>query len=409
MVDPAPNMERYVCAFRGRRDSYQLPLALAEAELLDQLFTDAYAVGALRNRLGRLPASWREKILSRFESGLPDHRIKCLWGTTLLEHAGRRSGRQASMIYGRLDQRYSEAAARQAARTRSHLFLYTPYAWEAFRADYRHTPKKILFQYHPHPELERRILENDRAKYPFVESSYAEQIGERLSPEMRRRNEECWKHADLILCASGFTRRSMVYAGAKESMVRVVPYGVELDLIQEETGASGVFRALFVGNGVQRKGLHHLLYAWRHAKLPAGSRLSLICRTIDPGIEKLVHQTPGTELIRGATRERLSRYFAESSVMVMPSLVEGFGQVYLEALAHGCPVLGTSNTCLPDLGSEADGVMLVAPGDIDELTAKLESLSASLPSDSQIRRRARACAEQFQWERFRASVRRSII
>jgi glycosyltransferase involved in cell wall biosynthesis len=402
-------MEKYVCAFRGRRDSYQLPLALAEAGLLDQLFTDLYAVGALRGRIGGLPLSWREKILSRFESGLPEHRIKCLWGTTLLEHTRRRLGHRASITYAELDRRYSEAAARQAAKNRSHLFLYTPYAWEAFRTVYRHTPKKVLFQYHPHPQLERQILENDRAKYPFVENSFAEQTGDRLSPEMRRRNEECWKHADLILCASGFTKRSIVDAGAKESLVQVIPYGVELDRIQARTEASESFHALFVGNGVQRKGLHHLLYAWGRAKLPAGSRLSLICRTIDPGIEELVQQTPGVELVRGASKERLNRYFAECSVMVMPSLVEGFGQVYLEALAHGCPVLGTSNTCLPDLGSEADGVILVSPGDLEELTAKLETLSGLLPGDSRIRRRARACAEQFQWQRFRSSIRNSLV
>jgi len=49
----------------------------------------------------------------------------------------------------------------------------------------------------------------------------------------------------------------------------------------------------------------------------------------------------------------------------------GFGQVYLEALAHGCPVLGTANTGLPDLGSESDGVFLVEPGNVTELAAKL--------------------------------------
>jgi len=41
-------MEQYVCAFRGRRDSYQAPLALAEGGLLDQFITDAYALPWVR-------------------------------------------------------------------------------------------------------------------------------------------------------------------------------------------------------------------------------------------------------------------------------------------------------------------------------------------------------------------------
>jgi hypothetical protein len=36
-------MGKFVCAFRGRRDSYQMPLALAEVDLPDRFVTDAYA------------------------------------------------------------------------------------------------------------------------------------------------------------------------------------------------------------------------------------------------------------------------------------------------------------------------------------------------------------------------------
>ena len=35
-------MSHYVCAFRGRRDNYQVPLTLAEAGQLDRFITDAY-------------------------------------------------------------------------------------------------------------------------------------------------------------------------------------------------------------------------------------------------------------------------------------------------------------------------------------------------------------------------------
>jgi glycosyltransferase involved in cell wall biosynthesis len=86
----------------------------------------------------------------------------------------------------------------------------------------------------------------------------------------------------------------------------------------------------------------------------------------------------------------------------MPSLVEGFGQVYLEALAEGCPVLGTQNTALPDLASEA--VNIVAAGDIDQLTARLESLSRELRENTSIRAAARSCAAEFTWSRFRQKL-----
>jgi glycosyltransferase involved in cell wall biosynthesis len=73
-------------------------------------------------------------------------------------------------------------------------------------------------------------------------------------------------------------------------------------------------------------------------------------------------------------------------------------------MAYGCPVLGTANTCLPDLGGEADGIYLVQPGNIDELIAKLEYTASRLPGDSSVRLRAQRCAQRFSWPEFRAAV-----
>ena len=92
----------------------------------------------------------------------------------------------------------------------------------------------------------------------------------------------------------------------------------------------------------------------------------------------------------------------------MPSLVEGFGHVYLEALARGCPVLGTANTALPDLGTEADGIFVSAAGDVDALRSELERLAQLLPNDRKRRAAARATAERYPWRAFRVGLRTAI-
>ena len=154
----------YVCAFRGRRDSYQVPLALAEAGWLDQFITDAYATRWVRAAAHFGPRAVRAKIDFRWEPGIPVERVRCLWGTTAIEKLRHRLGFSPTVTFNRLDRHFSWAAARRAARTRSHLFLYSPYAWEAFTARYPHTPRKVLFQYHPHPDVEERLLREDKIK-----------------------------------------------------------------------------------------------------------------------------------------------------------------------------------------------------------------------------------------------------
>ena len=402
-------MEKYVCAFRGRRDSYQVPLALAEHELLDEFITDAYAQGWVRTLAKFGPQPVAAKLKSRLELGIPMEKVRCLWGTTVIEHLRHRAGCQRLLTFDKLDRRFSRAAERRAIQTKSHLLLYNSYAWEAFTATYAHQPRRVMFQYHPHPDLEQRILETDGNLYPGIGESFSGGAPGQLTRQLIRRERDCWQHADLIFCASSFTKRSLLEAGADEKKCLVVPYGIEVPTAVETKPPAEAFQVVFVGSGNQRKGLHHLLLAWRKAALPASSKLTLVCRMIDGGIKEMVSGTPRVELRQGVSGAELNRLYATNSLFAMPSMIEGFGQVYLEALAQGCPVLGTANTCLPDLGGETDGIFLVTPGDLDQLVERLEHLSGFLPGNDVIRQQARNCANRFPWVRFRRDLHAKLV
>ncbi|WP_423824325.1 glycosyltransferase [Salinibacter ruber] len=161
---------------------------------------------------------------------------------------------------------------------------------------------------------------------------------------------------------------------------------------------------MFVGGGVQRKGLHHLLYAWQRANLPSDSQLTLVCRSIQPELAALADDTSRTTLRRGVTFETLLSLYRGHTLFAMPSLIEGFGQVFLEAMSQGCPVLGTLNTCLPDVQSDKDIVHTVKPGNLDALVSTLEHLSSTLPGERTPRLRARERAQHFTWSRFRSRI-----
>jgi len=398
-------MNRYICAFRGNRDKYQIPLALAESELLDQFITDFYTNNFLQHINPILPSRWQNKLRSRFlESRIPSERVKSLWGTTLLENSRHYLGFPRAYTVALLDEHFAHAAIAQARKTKSNLLLYTPYAWEAFLATYRHDPRKVLFEFHPHPEFQSFLLTDDFNRFPFIEKSYKEHTGNNLPERMQRRIRDCWKYADQILCASSFTKQTFIAAGVEPHLCHVIPYGIDTPEPPFQQPNSDHFQVLFVGSGAQRKGLHHLLYAWSRSHLPKGSELILVCRTLDPGIESLLQQMSNIKLISGTDSQTLRNLYETSHLFVMPSFIEGFGHVFLEALSYGCPVLGTVNTCLPDLGEEKDGIFLTEIGNIDELVYRIEYLAKELPDNHEIREHARACARRFPWKTFRQKL-----
>jgi glycosyltransferase involved in cell wall biosynthesis len=401
----------FVCAFRGRRDSYQVPLALSEAGQLDRFITDYYFSG-IEGRISRwLPQNLTERLSRRSDGRIPPGRVSRLNAVALLEWTLRRAGVPPAEMYDICDALYSRAAARRARRSRSDLLMYSSYAWEAFNASFSHNPRKILFQFHPHTETEQSILLDDLKRCEGLKITFTGQFEDRtLNPtRSRRRTDEAWRLAHHVICASSFTKNSLVKAGADPSRVSVVPYG-GAERTETRPGGRVVpptdhFHALFVGSGVHRKGLHWLLLAWRQARLPRNAHLTIVSRVVDPGLRPLLEGQTRVTLLEGVSHEELERLYGAATLFVMPSLVEGFGLVYLEALSHGLPVLGTRNTGLPDLGGEDDGIFLTEPGDVDHLTVMLQRLSEQLPAQIEITRRARMCASRYTWEKFRSGIR----
>lgn len=384
----------YVVTFRGRRDGYEVPLALAEHGLLDRFLTD-YSYGPAEAMAAAvMPARMAEKLRARGNPVLAPMTTRLRWiaAREAMHHA---IGGAAANRYDYFDPLYGRAAALAARRFRSDLFIYSPHADQAFRARYRHDPRKILFQFHPHIDLEQRlILADGRASGDPIEG---------IASPARRLADNSWRMADHIVCASSFTRRSLVEAGALPSSISVIPYGVDLP-----TGpvapANQVFRALFVGSGIYRKGLHHLLDAWKTATLPAGATLTIVARVIEPALLAQLRTVPGVIYLSGLPAAGLARLYAESSLFVMPSIVEGFGQVYLEALAHGLPVLGTENSAVADLGTPAQGVFRTMAGQSDILAEQLAMLADLLAGNDTIRGAARAVAAAHSWTQFRQAI-----
>jgi glycosyltransferase involved in cell wall biosynthesis len=398
--------DSFVTGFLGRRDGYQVPIALAEAGKLCRFVTGAYDSGFLKRVVPILPKSFRSAIRRRNCEQIPEELIDSRPMIEFGQNVSRMVGDKRNHSWLWANRAMSFAVCDLARKFQSDLLLYEPYAAEAFSAKYSHLPRKVLFHFHLHPVFERRLLDEDIKAYPPGPSSQS-WLRMDAKPENDGRIVNLWRQADLVLAASTFTKRSLVEQGMPPERCVVVPYGINQCDTPEIDNVCPHFSVLFVGSGIQRKGLHHLLMAWKEARLPAQSTLTLVCRNMDPAVATLLASMPSSvTVLNGVSFDVLKRLFQQSSLFAMPSILEGFGQVFLEALSFGCPVLGTPNTCLPDLGDETNGVFLTPVCDHRSLVCRLEELSRVLtqPSASEIRRRASVVAEQFSLRKFRSRL-----
>ena len=99
----------------------------------------------------------------------------------------------------------------------------------------------------------------------------------------------------------------------------------------------------------------------------------------------------------------------------MASRQDGFGLVLLQALASGLPVIATDRTGAPDLaltGSLKERIFIIRAGDVEALTAAIESLLQKLSSDGAFPPLAHEDREALSWaaygRRYNAELLREL-
>ena len=184
--------------------------------------------------------------------------------------------------------------------------------------------------------------------------------------------------ADRILCVSAYTRGQLLTHCPHLSGQRLLVQPNALDPLfePERTAPQAVEPGLLLA--VSRlvaaeayKGIDHLVTA-----LPAircavpGARLRVVGDGDDRGrLIALAHAHGVGAVVEFCGRvsdSELQRHLAACQVFALPSRAEGFGLVYLEALAHGKPCLAAAAGGAPEVVNSSCGA-LVPYGDVPAL------------------------------------------
>ena len=149
---------------------------------------------------------------------------------------------------------------------------------------------------------------------------------------------------------------------------------------------SETIRIVSVGRIHPRKGQDQILLAL--LKLPKTTQKSLQLSFVGPtnnpkysmSIQNLVKEFAGEVTFKGdCTDQELASIYAESDIFALTSLptpksVEGFGFVYLEASAHGLPIIANKTGGVEDAVIDNETGLLSEPNDIETLSKNFFTL-----------------------------------
>jgi teichuronic acid biosynthesis glycosyltransferase TuaC len=206
--------------------------------------------------------------------------------------------------------------------------------------------------------------------------------------------------ADALMAVSSLLQKRVApYRGAP---VDVVPNGVDLSLVQ-----GGIPKkprsVLSVATLKKRKCVLETLEAFIAVAgdYPDATMTFVGVGELESALRARIHES-GLEaraiLTGGVTHAEVMRRMEQSDVLCVPSYAEGYGIVYIEAMACGAVAIGARGEGIEDMIRDGENGFLVPAGDVRAIEGTLRRIFEARDGLEMLRARARADARALTWE-----------
>jgi glycosyltransferase involved in cell wall biosynthesis len=340
-----------IVAQLGARLHYAVPVLLQQAGMLAHFYTDFYLKAGRPRRFwqnvpGLVPPAWQttmlNRLLGRHHSSLLSEKI------TAFNLLGLRFGGALSLSATLLERR--QIWHKYAGKFCDLILHGNSFAGDAVYA----TPGVAvplflqggslgmmnIFEQFGAPEgLHYQLSNEENARWPGWESPC---VPPHLVEARQKMEAQEWALADVILSPSPFVSQGLIAAGVLPEKIRLVPYGIEFSRFAAACGPGEghqPLRVLFAGEVTLPKGPQYLFQAFELLNSSqVAARLVGPMTIQEPYCSRLKQNM---ELWGQVPRADMPRHYAWGDVLVFPTLCDSFGQVQVEALAAGLPVIAT--------------------------------------------------------------------
>ena len=372
--------------------------ALYQCGRLERYVTGPVPSGALGRAATALPRHWAAKLAGRRLPDIPLDRVTSLILPELVQKTSAQlrllSLERSNWLHNEL---FDASALRFATEGDVFHFVSSVGVRSARRAK-QHGAIVVCDERAEEVEFQRAAL---RPEYRRLGLPFRPPGGTLWIDRVRHEHEL----ADYLFVGSEYAKETYVSTGRDPETIFVCPYGFEPRMFAKTPAdCERRFTVVFAGQLTPRKGVHHLVEAWRKAGL-RDAALRLV-GPIDPVMARLVdtwrREIPGLEVMGGVPKIDLPRIFGAAHVFALPSVADAQPLACFEAMACGLPAIVT--TAMGSREVVRDGVdgFVVEPGHSDALAERLCTLHDNRDLAASLGRSARARVDEFTWQRYEA-------
>jgi len=188
--------------------------------------------------------------------------------------------------------------------------------------------------------------------------------------------KQIFKKADYFQAISSFLSNWAIGNGIKTG--EIIPNGVDLEIFKPKERIDNKKEKIIltVSRLVKKNGIDDLIKAGKYLDF----NFKILIIGIGPDEEKLKElvKDKGLEdkvMFKGQVNyDQLPEYYASTDIFVRPSLSEGLGNVFLEAMACGLPIIGTEVGGIPDFLKDKETGLLCKANNPKDIAEKIKEI-----------------------------------
>jgi len=212
------------------------------------------------------------------------------------------------------------------------------------------------------------------------------------------------KHANMVFANSSFTAKKITEIYQRK--IEISPYGTTFENSEQQRLTAltlPVFRILFVGRHIERKGIEYLIKA---AALLDRKKFQVRIAGTGDLTEKLMRESPKEIVFLGKlSKETLEEEYKFAHCFVLPAIVdskgdtEGLGVVLIEAAEYGLPIIASNVGGIPDVIIDKQTGLLVPEKNSEALANAIKNLSENEAlQKSLVKGAAEHIKQNFSWD-----------
>jgi glycosyltransferase involved in cell wall biosynthesis len=215
--------------------------------------------------------------------------------------------------------------------------------------------------------------------YVFTDNTYLENLNNEFydknkTPTSRwlAFEKTLYTNAAKIFVMSSNVRNSLINQyHIDQNKIKVVYTGGNINSVSPDSDLKdySLKNILFIGGNWSRKGGQILLQAFRKVREIHKDATLTIVSWRAPQISE-----PGVSVYGKVSLDEIGNLFNTASIFCMPSYIEPFGIVFIEAMMNKLPIIATKINAIPDFVIDNENGFLVQPGNVEQLEIALMKL-----------------------------------